>query len=180
MGKLGIVIGIVAVFVVGVLGVSFVQYSNTEIRLRNQIDAQQEANKTVFDQTWKIIQQQAGVASEYKDSFREVYGEIMQERYSNKRGGALFSWIHEHNPEFDSSLFAKVMSSIEVQRTQFTAVQKRLIDLKREHDDMLEVFPSSLFLAVAGRQPVNIQIVTSTKTEETFKTGTEDDVDLFK
>jgi hypothetical protein len=180
MSKLAIVIGIVAVFVVGMLGVSYVSYSNSEIVLRNQIEAQQEANQTVFDQVWKIIQQQAGVTSEYKDSFKEIYSEIMDKRYDNARGGALMSWIHEHNPEFDSSLYGKLMDSIEVQRTQFTTVQKRLIDLKREHDNMLEVFPSSVFLSIAGREEIDIQIVTSTKTKETFATEVEDDIGLFE
>ena len=39
-------------------------------------------------------------------------------------------------------------------------------------------WPGSMF--VGNRPEIEIAIVTSTKTEETFKTGKEDDVEVFK
>ena len=70
-GLLGIV---VMVFVM------YMSYSNSEVRLRNAVKAQQEANTTSFDTCWKIIQGQAQVADKYKDSFKEIYGSLMQGR----------------------------------------------------------------------------------------------------
>lgn len=175
------VIAGVAVLLVLVVVIYFamsVSYSNGEIRLRKQVVAQQKSNEAVFDNTWKIIQQQAGIATEYKDAFRQIYPELMQGRYGNARGGALMSWIQEHNPQFDPRLYEKVANSVEVQRTIFTNEQRKLIDLQREHATMLETFPGSWFLA--GRQSVEIKIVTSAKTETAFATGKDDDVDLFK
>lgn len=174
----GLLVGVVSVVAMLLVVVCmYATYSNAEVRLRNRIGAQQKKNEAVFDNTWKIIQQQAGVTSEYKDSFRQVYADIMNARYS-KGDGSLMKWVQEHNPNFDSSLFKKLMTSIEVQRTIFTREQTALLDLKREHDDILQTIPSSLF--VGGRPPIEVKIVTSSKTTESFSTGEDNDVDLFK
>lgn len=172
-------IGIVPVVVLAVIyGFMSVHYKNTEVGLRNQGKAQQKSNEAVYDNTWKILQQIAGVADEYKNGFKEIYPALMEGRYGNARGGALLSFVTESNPQFDMKLYEKLANSIEAQRTVFTREQQKLIDIKREHDDLLAMFPSSWF--VGDRDPLEIQIVTSSKTEKVFETGKEDDVDLFK
>jgi len=93
------------------------------------------------------------------------------------KGGQLMKFITEANPNFDIRLFEKVSNSIEGQRTAFMRDQQKLIDLKREHDNVLTTMPGSFF--VGSRPPVEIKIVTSTKTEKTFETRKEDDVDVF-
>lgn len=177
MKKALLVVGLVGGLFVFTVGLMYASYSNGEVRLRNQIAAQQKKNEAVFDNTWKIIQQQAGVAEQHKDAFRQIYGEIMNARYE-KSDGEMMRWIQEKNPEFDSSLYSKVMSSIEAQRTIFTREQTKLLDLKREHDNVLQTLPGSLF--VGGRSPIEVIVVTSGKTQQTFATGEENDVDLFK
>lgn len=171
-------IGVFSALAIGlVIFLMYASYSNAEVRLRNQVLAQQKNNEAVFDNTWKIIQQQAGVTSEHKDSFRAIYTDIMNARYS-KGDGTLMKFIKESNPNFDSSLFKKLMTSIEAQRTVFTREQTKLIDLKREHDNLLQTIPSSFF--VGGRPAIDIKIVTSGKTTQSFATGEDNDVDLFK
>jgi len=169
------VISVVAIALVGFL--MYASYSNAEVRLRNQVLAAQKNNEAVFDNTWKIIQQQAGVTSEHKEAFRSIYKDIMDARYS-KDGNTLTKFVMESNPNFDQSLFAKLMTSIEAQRTIFTREQTKLIDLKREHDNLLQTIPSSFF--VGGRPAIDIKIVTSGKTNQSFATGEDNDVDLFK
>lgn len=152
--------------------------SNREVRLRNQVEAQQEANQSVFDRTWKIIQQNANVASEYTEQFKESYSDIMDS--SSGGNTRLLAFIQSVNPQYDTALFANLQTSIEANRRDFDRVQQRLIDLRREHNNLLETFPTGMILTgVFGRQPVEIQIVTSSRTEEAFETGTEDDVSLF-
>lgn len=172
LAALGALVGLV---VIGLL--MYMNYSNQEVRLRNAVKAQQEANTTSFDTCWKIIQGQAQVADKYKDSFKEIYTGLMEGRHYEK-GGALMKFITEANPTFDIRLFEKLSNSIEGQRTAFMRDQQKLIDLKREHDNLLVTMPSSFF--VGSRSPVEIKIVTSTKTEKTFETRKEDEVDVFK
>lgn len=167
-----------AVLALGLMfGLMYMSYSNSEVRLRNAVTAQGKANETSFDTCWKIIQGQAQVSEKYKDSFKEIYVGLMEGRHYEK-GGNLMKWITEANPAFDIKLFEKVANSIEAQRTAFMRDQQKLIDLKREHDNLLTTMPGSWFLG--GRPPVEIKVVTSSKTEKTFQDGKDDDVDVFK
>jgi hypothetical protein len=177
----GVVIMIVALLLVGfavaIPGCMYVTYNNQEVRLRKKAEAQQKANETSFDTCWKVVSQIAQVADQYKEAFKEIYPKLMEGRYGNARGGALMSWVTESNPQFDTKLYEKVANAIEEHRLVFKRDQQKLIDIKREHDVLLETIPSSIF--VGGRDAIEIQIVTSSKTEKTFTSGKEDDVDLF-
>lgn len=152
---------------------------NTEIGLRNSILTMQKSNVAFYDTMWKTIQQQADVSNKYQSDFKEIYIGIMEARYGSDANTSdpLFLWIQERNPEFDASMYAKLMTTIESLRMQFFNHQERLLDKKREHDNLLEMFPSSMYLK--GRDKIDVIIVTSSKTEDAFKSGKEDDIQLF-
>lgn len=172
----GVLIGVAALVIIPVL--MYFSYNNREVELRNLATAQNKANEAIFDKVWKVISQSAQVTDKYKDSFQKVYGTIMTERYSGKRGGALMSWIHEQNPEFSAGLYASLMDTIRGLREEFAQVQVKLIDIKREHDNLRMTVPSKWF--VGKREALVINVVTSSLTDEVFKTGKEDDVKVFK
>lgn len=165
-----VVLALVVVFM-------YISANNAEVGLRNRGKAKQKANTTTFDNCWKTVQQLAQVADKHKDAFKEVFVGLNEARHYDK-GGQLFKFITESNPAFDSALYQKVANAIEAHRAEFTRDQKELIDIKREHDDLLAKIPSSWF--VGSRAPLEIVIVTSSKTEDTFRSGKEDDVDVFK
>jgi len=167
------VLGVFALFLI-FTGMSYISYSNQEIELRSQMEAQQKVLGVSFDKTWKIISQQAQVTDKYKDSFKDVFVGVMRARYNS--GGQLMKWVQESNPNFDSSLFTNLQNSIESQRETFNEAQKRAIDIQREHNNLLRKFPGSLFLS--GRKEFDLKLVTSSRTEEAFKTG-ENDVNVF-
>lgn len=165
---------VVALATIGlVVFLMWVGMSNKEISLRTQIEAQQVALKNTYDAVWKIISGRAGVANEYKEAFRENYTAIMEGRYGEDGADSMLLFITESNPEFSPDLYKDVSSAIEVQRTKFANAQNALVDLKREHDTLLRTFPGSMMLA--GRKPVELQLVTSTRTEEVFEAGKEDE-----
>lgn len=181
MQNKGLIVTLIIVAFVALVGFgTYYHYSNSEIRLRNLGEAQQQKNTAVFDTVWKILQSQAGVASEYKDQFKSVYQEIMSERYAGERerGAALMRFVQESNPTFDASLLRTLMASIEAQRTTFLKNQEQLINIRNQHKDLVQTVPGSWF--VGGRSLLEITIVTSAKTDAVFSTGKEDDVDLFK
>ena len=156
----------------------FFNYNNAEIDLRFTIEAQQETNSAYFDNMWVVIQQQAQVADRYKESFQEVYREIMDARYNQEeRTTAMFNFLKESNPEFDSSVFSNLMSTIEAQRNSFLQQQRRLIDLKREHDSLVLRYPSRWF--VSNKETIEITIVTTQRTRDTFDSGIEEDINIF-
>jgi hypothetical protein len=172
------IVGIGTVVVLALIGVlMYASYNNTEVQLRNAVSAQQKSNEAVFDNCWKTIQQIAQVTDRYKDGFRQVFVDLTEARHYDK-GGTLFKWITESNPSFDQGLYQKLANAIESHRLSFTREQQKLIDLKREHDNVRMTIPGRWF--VGGRPAVEIQVVTSTRTEKTFVTGKDDDTDVFK
>jgi len=169
---------------VAVLGIGFaiwaIGLSNSEKKLFLTGKAAQQNSEVVFDNTWKTIKSEAGVTDKYKDSFREIYVELMDARYKNDAGAGqqtLMKWVQESNPQFDASLYTKLMNTIEGSRNAFTMEQKKLIDIDRQHKSMKATFPNSLI--IGNRPDLEIKLVTSGKTKEAFATGEENDVDPF-
>jgi len=174
----GILVLLVGFFVL-VLAVAgcYVTTINGEVATRNRVEAQQQVCESALDKMWKVISQQAEISNEYKDAFKDIYPSLIAGRYGNARGGALLSFIQEANPHFDTSLYKQLMVSVEAQREAFHRDQERLIDLQREHKTILQQFPGAIFLM--GRQPVEIQIITSGRTTDAYQTGEDNDVSLF-
>lgn len=151
-----------------------------EIKLRNQVSALQETNKTHFDKMWKILKTQAGVLDKYKDDFKEIWVPLIEGRYT-QGGGKMMQWVQERNPNFDSGMYKTLMVSIEAQRESFFQAQKKILDVKREHDDLRKATISGWILSRFGdNSEIVVQIITSGNTKEAFTTGEENDVDLFK
>ena len=174
----------IIVLVLGVLGLLALiavimnfSYKNSEIRLREQITSKIEVNKSSYTKMWEIITTQANVADKYSEDFKEIYPQLISGRYSNG-GGQLMQWIQEHNPNFDTSLYKKLMRSVEAQRESFHTNQVQLQDLSREHNTLLKVFPSSLFLS--DIKPIDVPNVINVETQKAFETGIEQKMELFK
>jgi hypothetical protein len=173
-----------------ILGLSIVFWavgiSNTEIRTRNLGKAQQNNCAAYFDKVWKVLQQDAQVANQYKEAFKEIYPDLIAGRYSQKDKdgkyvageGTLMKLIVESNPDFKPELYQKLMTAIEGQREGFFVEQQKLIDIDLQHKNMRMTFPKSL--VIGKRTDLGIVVIKSLKTDEAYKTGQENDVDLFK
>lgn len=163
----------------------YVNITNKEITLRNKTEAQQDVCKANYDKMFKVISQTAQVPTEFmkqaKDAFQSIYTPLMEGRYSNDRGGALMSWVSEHNPAFDlgaaADMYKQLQIVIEANRQEYFIEQKKLIDMQREHRTYIAKFPQKIF--VGDMDPVEIIIITSEKTEQIYESGKEDDINLF-
>jgi len=89
-------------------------------------------------------------------------------------------WVQESVPNVDLSVYKNLQNIIVGSRDSFTMRQKELLDLKREHDKLLRSFPSNILFGMLGIKEMSVTIITSSKTQEAFKTGKDDDVELFK
>lgn len=174
--KKGLLITLVVVVVVGgVLAMWGVGVSNSEKKLVNKIEAQQEATEVFYTKLWEILKSKAGVTEEYAEQFKEIQFGIMEGRYST--GGEMMKWIQEANPEFDASLYKDLMNSIEGERNGFFIEQKKLVDMQKQHKDMLEIFPKNMILK--NRDAVEITVLKNVATKEAFETGTDSSLELF-
>jgi len=177
MGKLVTILSLIFVFIGFSAVVMYYVYDNKYIETENLYQAQVVQNQVVYDEVWKIIQQQAGVTENYSTSFRENYTSIMNSR---NYCGEIMKWIQEQNPNFTPELHVKLMTSIETYRTKFTMVQTKLISLHNELKNQLTIFPSRFFtVTIGGHILPDLKIVTSTRTGNAFETGKDDDIDLF-
>jgi hypothetical protein len=158
----------------------FISISNREARLRNAINAKQKDNTSEFDNMWKKIQQVAEVPQAKMASLKDIFVSYAQARGANTSGGSLATWVKESVPNVSDTTFENLMNIITASRDSWTQRQKELIDLSREHNNMLTTFPSGAVCSILGRQPIDITIVTSTRTDKAFQTGKDDDVQLFK
>jgi hypothetical protein len=69
------------------------------------------------------------------------------------------------------------MNTIEAQRAKFTMVQTKLISIHNELSNLVQKAPARWF--IGSREIPDLILVTSTRTENSFSTGKDDDVELF-
>ena len=171
--SIGIILAVIAVTIVGM----YFSYNNQEISLRQEAEAQRGRIEANHDAMWKIINQQAQVADQYKTAFEEIYPELISGRYSSG-DGSLMKWIQEQNPNFDTSLYQTLMESIEVQRLSFEKNQARMLDIIREHETLCKTVPGAWF--IKDKTPIEYTVISSTRTKIVMGTGIDDDVELFE
>jgi hypothetical protein len=172
----GIIFAIGVIFVI-ILGGYFISVMNQETGLRNQITAKQTDNTSEYDNLWKKLSQAAQVTDAQKEALRSIIIGYADARKSGS--GSLATMVKEAVPNVDTSTFNNLMNIVTSSRDAWTMRQKELIDQKRVHDNIIDMFPSSLVCMILGRQKIDIKIITSTRTGEVFRTGKDDDVDLF-
>lgn len=179
---LGALIGVFILTAVVVLSMG-VGFHNKEVKLRNLLTAKQTDNKNEMDAMWKTIGQTAQVAEKDRDSLLAIFRDYATARSGGSDNKApLMKWVTESCPQVavNSQTFEKLMNIIQSQRDGFKFRQKELLDFKREHDNLLDTFPNNVFATVLHRTKIEVVIVTSTRTDNAFKSGKDDDVQLFQ
>lgn len=171
---IALVVSIAAIVFFG----AYIGSHNREVTLRTAIEAKQTANQATFDNMWKKIAQVAEVTEAQKNALKEIFVEHAQARTGSGSDGAVMKWITESVPNVDVSVYKNLQNIITSARDSFTSDQLALLDLKREHDKLLLTFPSTLF--VGGRPRIEVQIVTSGRTQSTFATGKDEDTKVFR
>lgn len=181
-----LLIGVISFLTLIIVGFGmYIGYTNTEIDLRESVEAQQKTCKANHDKMFKTIARVAQVPQEFmnqaRKSFSEIYPKLMEGRYGNQGGGALMLWIQESTPEFDlnsmKDLYKEVQVAVEANRVEYFVEQKKLVDKQREHSSFIKKFPARMFV---NSKEIDITIVTSTNTEKAYEMGKDDDINLFK
>lgn len=172
--KKAIVIGAVVLAAVIIIGAMLVNYSNTEIRLRNQIAAKQRDNQSELDNVQKKIKQTVQVTDLQMAALKDI---IVGNAQARKGGsGTLATFVSEAVPHLDTTTFNNLQNIIAGSRDAFTMRQKELLDLNREHDNLIDTWPSSMIVGSRGK--IQVTIVTSAHAKESFITGEDNDIKL--
>lgn len=156
---------------------------NRDAEMRSFCVGQEKKNQAIYDNVWKTVAQEAEIVNVSSEDQQKFWEKVMAANSQTARASLMTSFVNKVNPKFNISLHKKLMNTVESARKEFTNNQIMLVDKKREHDQFRTSMPvdSMLGRAVFGTFPeIKITVVTSGKTEETFETGKEDDVSLFK
>lgn len=154
-----------------ILIVLYFQYNNREIALRKESEAQRGKIEAVRDQMFKVLQEKADVASDYREAFGKIFPDIIAGRYAHDRND-MMKWIQEANPNFDTSLYKDLMIAIEAQRAQFMNVQARMLDIINQRATLIESYPSCWF--VKNKQDIPYEVISSAATKTVMGSGIDD------
>lgn len=167
---------IIFLVIVAVLVIMYFMYNNREIALRNEAEAQRQNITNIFDKMWKVFNQQGQVAEKYYNDFKSIYPELISGRYMNRSGEA-WKFIHEDNPLYNNELYKMMQVSIEALRAEFATNQTRMLDIIRQHKTLIEQYPGKWF--INNKQPIEYEVISSTKTEDVMNSRKEDDIKIF-
>jgi Tfp pilus assembly protein PilV len=176
---------VIALITVLVLAVGVIGMSNQEIDLRTVIEAKQVDNQSEYDNMWKTISQSAEVGEQEAKALRDIIVGNSQVRGGldgNGAPGAInIAALREAVPSITSIQTLNNLQNIVVgKRENWTQRQKELVDIHRQHTALLRRFPSGFILStIFGREEIDITIVTSGRTQQSFETGMDDDISLF-
>ena len=157
---------VIIVAAVCILGY-FISVTNTEIRLRNLVKAQQEVCEANFDKMWKVIKQITHVSDTYLEAFKEIYPKLISGRYQGKD----IAFVSEHNPPLDTAVLQQLASAIEINREEFFSEQRLLVARHNEHKTFIQSFPACILLPNA--QEIKITVIKSDHTADIYATGKE-------
>lgn len=155
------------------------QYNNAQA-LKTQYDAKYKANEAIFDNMFKKISQTTQVTDLQKNALKQIFNEYAQARSGNGSGGSLAKWVQESVPNVDVSVYKNLQNIVVSARDEWTTNQVELVDVAREYNTMLVTFPSNVLLKSFGFQKIDATVITSSRTENAFATGKDDNIDLTK
>lgn len=153
------------------LFVLYFYYNNKEIALRKESEAQRGKIEGVRDQMFKVLQDQAKVAADYRDAFGKIFPDIIAGRYSHDNND-MMKWIQESNPNFDTRLYYNLMNTIEAQRAQFLNAQTRILDIINQRATLIEQMPSCWF--VKNKSKIEYVMISGSPTKEVIETRIDD------
>lgn len=165
-----VIAGLVIVF-------SLIGQYNDAATLRNQYEAKVSANTGEFDNMKKKISQVVQVTDIQYDKLKEIIVSNADAR-TNKSTTVMMNWIKESVPNIDTSTYKQLINIITGSRDAWTMRQTELVDISREYNLKLSVFPGNFILPMFGFQKIVPKVITSSATEKAFETGKDDDVKL--
>lgn len=147
------------------------------VAMENQIDAQYDANKSNYDKMWKTFKEMTQVTELQAEQFKDVYTDLISGRYEDS--APLFSAIQEANPSLGIEVYTTLQRQIAADRAVFDNNQKKILDIINQYNTFVE-HEAIIVAMLTNREPMKGSdfIITSERTEKTFESGQDDEIDL--
>ena len=161
--------GVIAIIVVVSMWVS---YNNQCARLTNQVSAKQTDNENQLSKLDNVLGTAGDVLIEQKNAVMAVATKYAEAR---GQGGSLFKMVQEAIPNLDQSTYQKLVNLISDENDGFAMHQTELLDLQREFNNLVDTWPSRLFVHTFGKyNDINVVVVTTSAAHKSFQTGRDD------
>lgn len=163
-----IIIGIISglIVIAGIICLSmYFSYNNQHKDFHNRYNAETSAFEARLDNMWKIISDKFDMSQQYANDFKEI-AKINIGAFNE--GGEVWKWVSTQLPQIDPSIYKEVMATIESERLSLENSQKKIIDITREHNNLVTKVPSSWF--ISDKDKLEWTTVSSTETKEIMQT----------
>ena len=171
---IGLLITVILAAVIAVF--SYISANNYGAKAEATIEAQYKNNKNIYAQYQQKILEIVQVPEMYKNDLKEVVAEAMSGRYGADGSKAVFQWIQERMPNFDSKLYTEIQRNISSGRKDIELGQTKLLDMLSNYEMQRNFFWKGMWLNIAGYPKKDLsefKIVTTNRTEEIFESGIE-------
>jgi hypothetical protein len=164
----------------------YLSFSNDANGFEVDIPNQYQQTKNVYDNGWKQVMEQNQISTKYSEGFKNAYQAILK---GDPNGQQAMLQVLTAMPNYDASIFKKVMDSIESFHSTFSATQSNLIAKKQAYNRLLVATNSGRFYNMFSGYPHircgipdgskdDYAILTSDKTETDFQKHKADALDL--
>lgn len=178
---IGLGISAIAVVLLITFTSMLVSTMNEDTRQKNMFAAKYSERTAFFDKMKKIFSQKAQIAVKNDSSFTKNIGIIMAGRQDGDQ--IMFKWITESNPNASynevAELYKDLSRAVEAERDGFFQVERQLMDIKLQNDNLMKQFPANIFFSIIGRSPIAYKPITSDVTDEVIKTGKDNDTKIL-
>ena len=174
---------IVALFVVALLVVptiTIISFSNNEIGVKNRFEAVEKERSAFYTNLHKTITQKVQISKKVDESFRENIDIIMSGRKDGEQ--IMWKWVTETNPNANfgevSVLYQDLSRTIEGKQTEFFEIERKLMDIEREHKDLTTTFPNSLYFSILGKEKIQYDPIQTVEGKQVMETGIDSNIKL--
>ncbi len=166
----GALLGLVGVITIIGAVIWYFGVQNTEVALTSRHVAAVDNREAVLDNMTKQIMEKYGLSKEYAVQMKDLIAATVRGR----EGGGMLKFVTEQNPNLDTTIHKEVMATISGKRDEFTRSQQVILDIEREHSNLLKQAPSKW--VVGGREALVSVVISSSGTKSKVETGIDDDV----
>lgn len=176
--------GIMAVILLGAvaLGFTLIGYNNTAVRFENNIGKFDKESQNVLSNYTMKLKEKAQVPEMYVKDLGDIVDKTFKGRYGEDGSKAMFQFIQENMPNFDSSLYKELQITMEAGRNEFKLTQSRKLDICTQYETMTQTFPANILFGIVNKGYQNVEkqctILVDSSTQAKFESGVDSVIKL--